>query len=443
MNCEFDSLARGSDAAEKFIGGLPPTERISIFSSSGRQSLDFTGDRQKLHDALFKLRPSSRANPRAHCPEITDYVASRIVNHGDRDAYAIVRDAAVNDCHKDPRIVTNEWISMESQSASGAYALQARHALVRLEDAIRNISMMPGERQVMLFCDGFMPLDMQALVERVIDRALHSRITISALDGKGLAVLLREADASRSHMPGGRLRALHHMFDTAREGAATGTLEEIAEGTGGRFFHDSNDLLEGFRTVLTPPEVSYVKTFSPPNLKFNGAFHNLKVRLTNGRGLSVQARRGYFEPRKGTTPEEEARDRIREAVLSQDEIRQLPLEVHTQFSKTGAEAALMTVIARLDIHTLQFQKEAELEDKHLTFVFALFDQDGKFLAGEQKDVTMELKDSTLTDPRKSEISIESHFPVKMGTCTVRVVVRHSEGGEMAALSEVLEIPFWP
>ena len=54
-------------------------------------------------------------------------------------------------------------------------------------------------------------------------------------------------------------------------------LGELADGTGGTFFHNNNDLVEGFRQTGATPEFMYVLGFSPQNLKFDGSYHSLKV----------------------------------------------------------------------------------------------------------------------------------------------------------------------
>jgi len=208
LNSAFDSLVRARDAAEKFIAGVPTTERIAIFTSSGLQSLDFTNDRQRLHDALFKLRANQRLDP-ASCPEITDYIAAEITDHEDPNAYRIVRDEAINECHLDARTVTQGWIRMLAQAAYGAFLIQVRVDITNLERAVQRVAEMPGERQVMLVSDGFMALDLGDRLERVVDEALHLRVVISALDGKGLAVQLREADAGRQYAPSGDLTGLY------------------------------------------------------------------------------------------------------------------------------------------------------------------------------------------------------------------------------------------
>ncbi len=440
LNLTFDSLVRVRDAAEKFIAGVPLTERIAIFTSSGNQYLDFTNNRQKLHEALFKLHPDRRFDPRASCPEITDFLADQIVNFEDSTAYAIVRDEAINECRMDPRAVTHEWIRMQAQGAYGAFLTQAQAEMASLDSAVQRVAEMPGERQVMLASDGFMALEMHDRLERVIDKALHLRVIISGLDGKGLAVQLREGDVSRQYTPTGNLASLYHMYDASREAAATGTLAEIADATGGQFVHNSNDLLGGFRKALLAPEAAYVLTFSPQNLKENGAFHTLKVSLLNGHGFTVQARKGYFPPGKQATPEERAKDEIREAVFSPDPIQNLPLEVQAQACKIGPQKAEITVRALLDVRALSFRREGDRNINKIVFTVALFDTNGKYVSSKQEDYVLALRDTTLANLQKSGLDLRAQLLVTLGTYTVRVVARDSEKGAMAALSRVVEIP---
>ena len=61
---------------------------------------------------------------------------------------------------------------------------------------------------------------------------------------------------------------------------------------GGTFFHNNNDLDEGFRRTADTPEYIYVLGFSPQ--KLDGKFHKLKVTLKNPEKLTVQARQGYY-----------------------------------------------------------------------------------------------------------------------------------------------------
>jgi environmental stress-induced protein Ves len=292
----------------------------------------------------------------------------------------------------------------------------------------------------MLVSDGFMDLEMPNRIESVVDHALRARVIISALDGAGLAVRLREADASQSYAPASDLTGLLHFYDANRESAAAGTLGEIANGTGGQFFDNNNDLLGGLRKILTPPEVSYVLTFSPEKLTYNGAFHTVKVTLVSGHGLTVQSRKGYFAPKQQVSPEELAKDQIREAVFTQDAIQDLPLTVQTAVLTAGAQNEEIEVQAQLDVRGLSFQKRGDRSVDNLTITVALFDHDGKFVSGSQQNLALALKNATLANLQKSGLSFKARIAVRAGAYTVRVVVRDSQGGQMAASSKAVEAP---
>ena len=433
------SVARVREAAEKFTAGVPAGERIAIFTTTGNPSLDFTNDRQKLHEALLKLRVNQRLDPRGSCPEITDFLADRIVNSEDPDAFRIVRDEAISDCQMDRRTVRDPLIRTWGHQAYDAFLMQARAVIASLEGAVQHLAGMPGERQLMLVSDGFMTFDAHDRLERVVDEALHRRVIISSLDGKGLAVNLREGDASRKNALNPQLASLYERYDTSREAAATDALAEVADATGGQFVHNTNDLLGGLRVALQAPEAAYVLTFSPEKLEANGAYHTLKVSLVNGHGLSVQARKGYFAPSKQTSPEEQAKNDIREAILSPAPIQDLPMQVLARGRKIDPQKEEIRVLARLDVRALSFSREGDRNINKVVFTLALFDADGKFISGKQEERNLALQDTTLAALQKTGLDFRADLLVTPGAYTVRVVARDSERGAMAALSKPVEI----
>jgi VWFA-related protein len=440
LNLAPGSLAQVREAAEKFVAGEPLSERIAVFTSTGNPSLDFTEDRQNLRETLSKLRVNQRLAPRASCPEITDFLADRIVNFEDPNAFRIVRDEAINDCSMDSRMLKDPQIRVWGRQAYDAFLTQARVVMASLEGAVQHLAGMPGERQLMLISDGFMTFDLHDQLARVIDEALRLRVIVSSLDAKGLAVNLREGDASRRGALTGNLSSLYQECDSSREAAATDSLAEVADATGGQFVHNTNDLLGGLRTALQAPEAAYILTFSPANLKANGAYHTLKVSLVKDHGFSVQARKGYFALNQQTNPEERAKQEIREAVLSPDPILDMPADVETQWMRIGPEQVQITVLARLDVREMFFRKEGDRNINKVIFTVALFDSDGKFVSGKQEERSLALQDITLASLRRSGLGFRTDLLVAPGAYTVRVVARDSEKGAMAALSKPVEIP---
>jgi VWFA-related protein len=71
---------------------------------------------------------------------------------------------------------------------------------------------------------------------------------------------------------------------------------ELADGTGGTFFHNNNDLDAGFKFITQAPEVVYMLELPLDGVKANGSYHPLKVKVDR-EGTTVQTRRGYFAPK--------------------------------------------------------------------------------------------------------------------------------------------------
>ena len=73
-------------------------------------------------------------------------------------------------------------------------------------------------------------------------------------------------------------------------------MAELAAGTGGIYFHNSNDLEGGFHRLTAAPAYLYLLEFSAGNVKQNGSYHRLKVKV-NQDDLTVQSRKGYIAPK--------------------------------------------------------------------------------------------------------------------------------------------------
>jgi VWFA-related protein len=125
-----------------------------------------------------------------------------------------------------------------------------------------------------LFRQVFCTRSQQDLIE-IVDRALRSNVMISTLDARGLYTD-SVYDASRQNSVSPQMSP----FSVVPSAAATvdaDVLAELADGTGGTFFHNNNDLVEGFRRVAAAPEFFYVLGFTPQNLKLDGTFHARKT----------------------------------------------------------------------------------------------------------------------------------------------------------------------
>ena len=446
VHLAFGDLAQLRQAAERHFAMLRPTDRAAIFTTSGLKPLDFTDDRAQLHAALNNLRPNPVAgNPIQQCPDIGYYQADQIINKNDPVALQVaLQESAV--CQPSVKGVTlNPAVEVNaiSQEVLNAGSHESHIALSSLANVVQHLSYMPGQRTVVLVSPGFITPDLQYELNQLIDRAVRSEIIVNTLDARGLYVPAAFADASRN--PAGIVNAgpaalgQKSLIENAAASAQADLLAILSDSTGGIFFHNNNDFDEGFRRVAETPEYSYALAFVPQNLKLDGSFHALKIKLNSPKKLVLQSRRGYYAPKTSPNPEEQAKEEIEDETFSQEELHNLPVKLHTQFFKASDDDAKLTVLAHVDVQHLRFRKADGRNNNVLTCVSALFSRDGNFLQATQKVVTMHWKDDTLANKLGSGITLKESFDVKPGTYLVRLVVRDAEGQMMSAENGTVEI----
>ncbi len=451
---------------------LEPNSRAAIFTTSGRMMSDFTDDREKLHKAVNSILPWTNAlDPQQSCPPVTYYQADYLANQtqyfsgflfndlqiaafaaSDRMLAGVLDEAAA--CSSLPLAAAPTDLSLQGlppdvpviKLVRGAVhqALEYGNSettftLGAVKDIVRRLSAMPGSRTIVLVSPGFiLTRDFRSAEYDVLDGAIRAGVTVNTIDMRGLYA-----------MPG---------FDASEQGAQTrygGTLTqaaiseasqaddvlgELADGTGGTFFHNDNDLKQGLNLLAARPEIIYVLGFSPQDLKYDGSYHTLKVKVGNLRNVTLQVRRGYWAPNHAVDPAEAARDEIREAVFSRDEIQDIPVDVQTEFFRLTDEKTELTVTGHLDGGSLQFRKAQDRNNDTVTVVAGLFDSSGNYISGIQRVVELHLRDQTLQGFERSGMTIKEVFNVAPGRYIVRIVVRDAEGKTMAARNKGVEIP---
>jgi VWFA-related protein len=445
----FEDMVRTRDAAERYLqSSLQPTDRAGIITSSGLGVLDFTDDRAKLHEALSKLQPRPKTvRGELDCPPLSPYEGYLIVELHDQEETEIATQKVIQcACGGDP----THCLSPQQQAEAAAARIwqdnedQSRQSLRVLANLVRRLGTLPGQRNILWISPGFLAITLQHDLGELTERALRNRVVINALDARGLWVLVPGGNASE-HGSGSNLGSamagrLANIEMTAQQ-RNDDVMAVVAHDTGGVFFHNSNDYDGGFRKAGALPEFSYLLGFSPQNLKYNGKYHKLKVELVDSHHYSVQARQGYYAPNRAVSASQRAKEEIEQAVFSQDELHELPVEVQTQFFKLNELNAKLSVTARVDLRSIHFRREGDRNLDELKLVFAVFDRDGKLVVATQKNLELRLRDASLTRFLRSGLSIKTSFDVNAGTYLLRVVVHEAESAQFSALSRTVEIPY--
>jgi VWFA-related protein len=449
VHLPFGELARIRNIADDYVkSSFQPSDRFAIFTISGQSQTDFTDDRTKLHEALQGVQPrpvtAGSATGIGECPSINYLQADLIINQHDLQATTVAtRDALA--C----QFNNNQQFLSAAQGTAQAMALhilstadvQTQYSFQRLKEIVRRMTAVSGQRLIVLMSPGFLIPNREYDLSEVIDSAARSNITISTLDARGLYTVDALPDVSAKPTGDPTLSGFHTSYRFQQESRQSDVLWSVANGTGGQGFANSNDLAEGFRRLVATPETSYLIGFVPQNLKYDGHFHSLKVALTSKEKYTVQARSGFYAPKRLETPADAVKQEIEEAVLSQEEQHGLPIQLHTQYYKVDATDAKLAILAHVDIGRIRFDKLDGRNKNDLTIVAALFDRNGNFVTATEKVLEMRLRDTTLERLSHTGVTVKTSFDVKPGAYLVRLVVRDSQAAQLSAENGVVEIPY--
>jgi VWFA-related protein len=433
------------DSATRFFGALAPSDRVAMYTTSGQLKQDFTDDRSLLAKALLGIVPRPLTqHTSADCPDMTYYEADLIANKNDLQALAVAADETL-------QCAFNGDTSKQAaaQGIAQAAAMRAvsegdnetQYAYRHLEEIVRRMNSLPGQRILVLVSPGFIMSTLQYEASQMVDRATRANIVINTIDARGLYAPDLMGDIANPPNDGLRTAGYKSLYRVVAQSAQDDVLAELADGTGGTFYHNRNDVDEALREAGAAPAGSYMLGFSPQNLKFDGRFHTLRVALTSKEKFSIQARHGYFAPRSAADPTEVAKEEIQEALFSQEEVHDIPVDLQTQYFKKDEAEARLAVLTHLDVKGIRFRKASGRNNDQLTIVTGIFDENGQYVTGVQKIIDMKLRDTTYERLSRSGLTVKSSFDVKPGTYLVRLVVRDAEGAQMAARNGAVVIPY--
>jgi VWFA-related protein len=289
LHLSFVDLENTKKAGVKALDGLlEGSNQVAVLSLSGKVASGLTRDRAKLQEAILSLKSQGDyLHINGDCPKIGYFQAwlmeffteAAAFRDAARQVMACGASSDPQDAERTARLIAQRIVEVVGKDYVGSFSV--------IDEIVRRMSTLPGQRTLILISPGFVVRDpiVSAAESQMINLAAQSNVTISTLSARRLYTTFQTAGNDFSS-----------AYSRADVSWAEGALSDLADGTGGTYFHNSNDLDEGFKSLAAGPESVYLLELSLDNANPAGAFHRLKVKV-NRDGLQVQARRGYFLPK--------------------------------------------------------------------------------------------------------------------------------------------------
>lgn len=444
MNSDLGEFRPAQLAAERFVKeGMSAGDRVAVFTTSRAQVLPFTTEAGPLIEAIEGLRIRPFRASGNGCPEFTPFDAYLISERMDPQSIEI-KVAEARRClnlppgrgqssisRTDPLVLS---VIAQANGVWGQVRRISQSTLGTIRYVVDYMALMPGSRMLLLASSGFLSGSLEAEQNDIISRALNGAVVINSLDAKGLYTI------DLGEIPrGGNAQSITRMqlLGTRPKEEGNNPLVYLAQSTGGRFFHNSNDMNLGFRELAVLPEITYVLGFAPDPVP-DGKFHKLSVRLTAANRYSVQARPGYFAPKEAPVASIPER-RIDREVLGAAVLRELPAKLSTRAGTLDNDKSGVAMAVSLDLKQLRFAERSGSRTQKITFVAALLDEQGVFVTGRESVIDMAFKESTYARLLEQGVNAVVQLEAPPGIYRLRCVVEEAGESRVSTFTERVEI----
>ena len=399
-----------SAVIKRFDEPVAAAERVAIFTTSGGVQLDFTDDRAKVVETLKRLQWKPYANTQIpDCLNMSHEEANAMVNRQNEAVFEALVARAIGNCDIKDYKVAEAFVRNSTERVLHEGDISTNQALGAVTDVVRRLSRAPGTRDIVLLSPGFLISDREHREYNVIDLAVRNRITISTIDANGLSA---ESGDPEDLNP----------------------LAEFADGTGGLFFRNNNDFGRGVRQVSQTAECVYLLGFSPSDLKNDGAFHKIEVRIVGRAQLTAKWRKGYLAPKAAEDAAAQKNSTVAQFVFSQETIHGLPIEMRVQYVQGVEPVTKLAVTPYVDLHEMPARGGENNEE--LRMIAAVFDRNGVYLGSLDRVARFPRSRNTPSPYMAGQLE----FFVDSGNYLVRLVVFDTQTGQIFAENSVIQIP---
>jgi VWFA-related protein len=212
------------------------------------------------------------------------------------------------------------------------------------------------------------------------------------------------------------------------------TMREIGFATGGKGFYNRNDRGRGVRLALEDSRVAYVLTYSPGELTYDGAYHEIRVKTTRP-GVTLRFRRGYFAPDGTETAPVSLAAHLDGVLRSPLDTSEIGIQASLEPPKDDGELA---IAVRLDPLDLSLALNAGRWTGALRLEAVQTGATGERFEGVTQTAQLDLLPETYQQALTQGLLI--HMPLKRGPAAIAVRVGVVDEGSGRVGSLTLPVP---
>jgi hypothetical protein len=278
---------------------------------------------------------------------------------------------------------------------------------------------------------------LQPELQRVIDAVLRAGIVLHTLDIRGLYTTNIGAEEQGSPRPESVVQT-QTMF-MKEMSLKEDPLFQIANETGGQFFHNNNDLLGGIKKVVESDSHRYLLTYSSSAPPSDGRYHRIKVEVDRP-GTNLTFRKGYYAQKEQISYERRSKEDLLEAMRSSVDLKEIPLQMAYEYLLVDASQYELALETKVSFVGMPFVQEDQRHRNLIHIVVVVFDENDRYVDGVEKTVELNLTQGSYDALNRQGLHSKVKFNVPPGRYKIKAAVRESVQQRLGSFQQTLEIP---
>lgn len=431
LNTPILDQNRARGQVVKFLRQLQPQDHVALYILTTKIITvnEFTQDASSLLKAISKFAGYSSAQLDASNPETRDNIATQ---------------ASALDVERMSSQLREFLRGGDDQISDFANIDRVLTTTSALEAIANHVARIPG-RKNLIWVSGSFPISIGYDADTIMQinrehrsfapelehaaRALdQANMAVYPVDARGL-MISSGYNASNGTSFSGRAPTRPGGFAPNSDNFFTMTT--LADRTGGRAFYNTNDIEGAIQRAIGDSQYTYTIGFYPNHGKWDGKFHELKVRVED-KGLTLRYRKGYFataEPKDQTAENQENLDA---AIRSPVEWTNLDVQVTLRTIDTASHT--LTLQVAFDTHELQFtQKDGRQNGKMYVF-FQQLGGGSKQITSEKETFDMNFKPETYEKLMQIGTKFSGQIVLAPDVVDLRVIGQDATSGAIGTLT---------
>jgi VWFA-related protein len=317
---------------------------------------------------------------------------------------------------------------------------------------VRGLERVGGRKIVFVMSDGLQlrgrngeVLSSMDTLRDVTELANRASVILNTIDVRGVfsTSMIEAADEVRTQADVNASDKVIDVRDAEVRSSREG-LQYLARWTGGKFYHDSNDLDVPVKTALSLEQGYYLLAYEPPDDTFKSKkFNQIEIRVKRA-DLSVRFRSGFYGnvDQPLATHKRSADSDLYDAIAAPLPTAGLNLQLTAFFGNSADEGNYVRSLIHLPGDEITFIDDAGGFKKAVLDVVAVtLDEKNRVVDEFTRTHIYKVQSEAIPFIRQNGLTYSTDVPIKKaGTYNFRVAVRDDTTKLLGSSSQVVEIP---